>query len=183
MAASTRGMSEADRNKAQEKLLLSDRYVDDKGKALPDGTKHPYAEFKMMPIDLHLEIDQTKIPALLAHSANFKNADPGARRKAAAGNFASAEPGVHVRRDAWGRSRGARRPRWHDALRAPARRHRGRRAAAASDSGGSIYLPIEVQGIIYIYNPPKLERLGTGAVAKGAASTPAPAVPAKGATP
>ena len=50
--------------------LLSDRYVDDNGKPLADPAQQPYGEFRMMPIDLKVVIEQKEIPRLLAECAN-----------------------------------------------------------------------------------------------------------------
>ena len=71
----------------QKPSPLADRYVDDKGKPLSDETKQPYAEFKMMPINLRLVIHQKKITRLLGHSANsnmpiqVRTVAPAARMK------------------------------------------------------------------------------------------------------
>jgi hypothetical protein len=166
---------------------LSERYVDDNGKSLADESKHPYAEFKMMPINLRLVIHQKKIAKLLANCANSNmpvqvravRVRPGEGdvvNAAAAGG----PPGKAGRQRGEGAGGG------------------GRAAAMQSDEPiGSLYLPIEVQGIIYIYNPPDLRKLGTGSTtvaASGAAPAAAPpagpptgappaAAPAKGGTP
>ena len=49
---------------------LAGRYVDDKGKPLTDPNQQPYEEFRMMPIDLKVVIEQKDIPRLLAECAN-----------------------------------------------------------------------------------------------------------------
>ena len=50
--------------------LLTGRYVDDKGKPLADASQQPYGEFRMMPINLKVVIEQKEIPRLLAECAN-----------------------------------------------------------------------------------------------------------------
>ena len=49
---------------------LAGRYVDDSGKPLADPAQQPYGEFRMMPIDLKVVIEQKEIPRLLAECAN-----------------------------------------------------------------------------------------------------------------
>ena len=51
-------------------LRLAGRYVDDKGKPLADAHQQPYNEFRMMPINLKVVIEQREIPRLLAECAN-----------------------------------------------------------------------------------------------------------------
>ncbi len=48
---------------------LSGRYLDDKGKPLSDPKQQPYGEFRMMPVDLQVVIEQKEIPRLLAECA------------------------------------------------------------------------------------------------------------------
>ena len=55
--------------------LFTDRYVDEKGQPLAveaeyPYVKHPYAEFKMMPIHMSLLMDQRSLPKLLVECAN-----------------------------------------------------------------------------------------------------------------
>ena len=48
---------------------LEGRYVDDDGNLLADPTKQPYGEFRMVPINLRVVIEQKEIPRLLARNA------------------------------------------------------------------------------------------------------------------
>jgi hypothetical protein len=150
------------------KRLQSDRYVNEKGKPLGPDDIAPFAEFKMMPIHMRLVMDQSKINKLLAECAN-RNMPVEVRRVrlTAAGGPAS-----------------------------------GLTAAATSDSNASSSstnaetdtshaensatsdVQIEIQGIIYIYNPPDRAKLGTGAVGErlGIDQTRGAAADAAGAT-
>ena len=49
---------------------LAGRYVDDTGKPLDDLAQDPNKEFRMMPIDMRLMIEQKEIPRLLVECAN-----------------------------------------------------------------------------------------------------------------
>ena len=136
----------------QQESQLSDRYVDDKGYPLADGTKHPYAEFKMMPIDIRLVIHQRKVTKLLAECANSNMPivvrsvaiRPGEGQFAGAAAGPAPAPGGGRHWSGGGGGQG------------------NAEENAASESSGSPYLPIEVRGIIYIYNPPTLKNLGKG---------------------
>ena len=54
---------------------LAGRYVDNAGKPLDDPTQQPNQEFRMMPIDMRLIIEQKDIPKLLTECARFEHAD------------------------------------------------------------------------------------------------------------
>ena len=59
----------------RRRAMLEGRYVDDKGEPLLYESeypyaKHPYAEFKMMPIRMDLVMDQRRLPRLLVECAN-----------------------------------------------------------------------------------------------------------------
>ena len=51
-------------------MALAGRYVGDEGKPLGNPAQQPYGEFRMMPIDLKVVIEQRDIPRLLAECAN-----------------------------------------------------------------------------------------------------------------
>ena len=55
---------------AIEHALKDYRYVDSKGTPLPAEAPEPYAEFRIMPFQIDLFMDQRKIPALLTNCAN-----------------------------------------------------------------------------------------------------------------
>ncbi len=151
---------------AQQESPLTDRYVDDKGHPLADGTKHPYAEFKMMPIEIRLLVHQRKVTKLLAECANSNM--PIVVRSVAIRPGEGDMSGL-VGGPASGQPQGPGGPSRPGA-------HIGRgnaQESAALESSGSPYLPIEMRGIIYIYNPPDLKKLGTGSSSSGAAAGPA----------
>jgi hypothetical protein len=162
---------------AISKNLLDHRYMDDKGKPLPAGAAHPYPEFKMMPVRLKLVMQQMQIPKLLAQCANSNmpvevrqvrirpddsgRLEVGAGAPAAAGGPAAGGP-------AGGAVEGA----------APT--SSGTSGARSDESVHTAYVPVEVLGIIYIYNPPALTKLQPAAE-QGAAGT--PGAPADAANP
>jgi hypothetical protein len=143
--------------------LLADRYVDDKGAPLAADAQHPFAEFKMMPISMSLLMDQRKITKLLAACANRAmpievrrvRLNPGKGEVLDFSSMADASPA-----------------RTSTFTRSPFDRGRTYRSLATSrtDAGGSDEeeagtwdMPVEIQGVIYIYNPPDQATLGTGA--------------------
>jgi len=146
------------------------RYVDQSGLPLvragaPPYYEHPFAEFKMMPIRLRLLIEQDKIPSLLVQCANSSMPIEIRRLRLRPGL------GSAIQTSASGET----------VLRQPAQ------SAASTinenDPTAYRYVPIEVEGIICIYNPPNRDQLGTGAAAEGSPdSLPAP-VPPTNATP
>jgi hypothetical protein len=160
------------------------RYVDDAGSPLsPSGEPpvypHPYAEFKMMPIRMKLVMDPTKIPKLLAQCAN--SSMPVEVRRV---RFRPGESGAPVSGQPQGAAGGASWASSANALR------RGPRGPAVAGTEQSVFhpqdAPVEIRGIICIYNPPDVEKLGTGKAAEqratespaaAPASTPAPTAP------
>jgi hypothetical protein len=164
---------------AREVQLLNGRYVDDKDEPLVGGANPPYAEFKMMPIHMELLVDQRKISKLLAECANSSmpievksfrlrpgqgkplNVTALAEGQAASdrayppdsafGGFGGGQGG-----NAYGEGGAA-------------------RTGLSADSATYWDVPVEIQGIIYIFNPPDMNKLGTGTA--GAEAPPAEAVP------
>jgi hypothetical protein len=145
------------------------RYVDDDGALLAPGEESPYAEFKMMPVCMTFVMDQTRIPELLVLCANSElpvevrsvrlRPDEGDQFEPAAGS-AEGEGGMG------------------------AASHGPGMQITPSPPAVSLDVPVEIHGIIYIYNPPDREKLGTGTGAEGpagevtpAAPSPAPATP------
>jgi hypothetical protein len=174
--------------------LLDRRYVDDKGKPLTAGSPHPYPEFKMMPIRLKLVMNQMQIPKLLAQCANsnmpvevrqvrIRPDDSGRAPSAVAEPSAAPAPG------AGGGAEGA--PVGGAPVGAPDAAARGGSSEGprgSDETGQSLYVPVEVLGIIYIYNPPDQAKLRPAAqpgeaAAGAAAPAPAGAEPAAGAAP
>jgi hypothetical protein len=142
------------------------RYVDDKGKPLTatDAAAGGASEFKRMPVCLELVMDQREISRLLIECAN------------------SPLP-VEVRQFRV-------HPKKKDTAGAQTRSRTG--GSGSNSSGGEekdqgLYdVLVEVQGIIYIFNPPDVTKLGPVAVADSAAPSPAQAangVPAGGQPP
>ncbi len=140
------------------------RYVDDEGELLSPEMTPPYAEFKMMPIYMKLDIVQTKIPKLLTECANsdmpveVRNVrlNPGAGTAIDLTKLAGDEKG-----------------------------RKGRTGPAsivptAAEPATSLVIRVEIEGIICIYNPPDREKLGTGTAGE---EVPAAAVPQSAAAP
>ena len=126
------------------KRLKADRYVNEKGKPLGPDDIAPFAEFKMMPIHMKLVMDQSKINKLLAECAN-RNMPVEVRRVRLTGN-AGAAAGVAVAAAGDAGSTG------------------GDSDAPHAESSATSDVQVDIQGIIYIYNPPDRAKLGTGAV-------------------
>jgi hypothetical protein len=142
------------------------RYVDAKGQPLAAGAAAP-PEFKRMPIYLQLMMDQREISLLLAECANSPlpvevhqvRINPASLRK----ENKTVSPSVFG-----GAKRG------------------GGGGASAASSGGPDQdlnpydMPVEVFGIIYIYNPPNRAKLDVIGQAAGAAEPSAAGEPAAG---
>ncbi|MEN6457678.1 MAG: hypothetical protein ABFC63_02005 [Thermoguttaceae bacterium] len=129
--------------------LFPDRYVDDKGTPLayeaslpPLYVKHPYAEFKIMPLHLKLVMDPMRISSLLVECANSRMPIE-ARRVRVVGDIP----------DAAGPAQGA----------APAGPSVGVVATKVEEEAQRIEVPVEIHAVIYIFNPPDREKLGKGA--------------------
>jgi hypothetical protein len=152
---------------AQDQIIaqLTDgRYVDNNSNPLPPPGKGPHEEFKMMPIYLSLVMDQRQIPKFLVECANSKMpievrriqlkagtsdpldiaaaADSGASRSVAR---VSKGPSVHV---ATTKSSGGR---------------HGPGGDTDASQSGQYDVPVDVFGVMYLYNPPDRQKLGIGA--------------------
>jgi hypothetical protein len=165
--------------------LMQSRYVDDNGIALPVGADppysvlHPYSEFKMMPIRMDLSMDVRKLPLLLAECAN--SSMPIEVRRVRIHETTSGPVNLASLQAAEAPPTTAPAPGSTDAT---SGRDRGSGLAAflASPPGGTRLsvgpaqpagqadsqdvtpydISIDVQGIIYIYNPPNEQQLGKG---------------------
>ena len=194
---------------------LSGRYVNDTGKPVDDLSQDPNKEFRMMPIDMRLMIEQKAIPRLLVECANSSMRidvrsvrilaekpapfDPGGSSTGAdTGPATGASPVTAMGRSIQGRGGNFLQ---HNAGQQP--RDGGFGQTASTES--SIYsyagecsnpacppVLVEIQGIIYIYNPPTTTGPDAGqnvAVGGAPAGVPppggaaAPAMPAVPATP
>ena len=134
--------------------LNASRYVDDKGLPLAGPPyKHPYAEFRMMPVRMGLEIKQTKIPTLLAECANSKMPIEVRRFR-----FNPGEGATLNLRQAPGPAAGERSGK--GVVTYPTA------SQESPSSADKSYVSIEIDGIICIYEKPDREKLGTGAAAE-----------------
>jgi len=162
---------------------LQGRYVDKNDRPLPAGRPHPFAEFKMMPVCMKLVVDQRRIPDLLAECANCsmpvlvrrvtlcpENSKPSNLNRAqqtTAGMFSfggqnegEEESGDTQPEESSDSQLGG-----------------GMGALSARIPGmGRNDVNVEIQGIVYIFNPPDMKKLGTGSegATAGAAQPPSP---------
>ncbi len=204
------GLSPEDHSR---QLLMESRYVDDNGKPLsydPEYpyAKHPYAEFKMMPIRMNLVMDQRRLPKLLAECANsnmpilvrririLKSQGAAAISLAAAPTAQQGQGGAGPMPGAMGLGGPGMSPRGPGMMGTgrPPRGGAGVEGAGAGRVGGPARqlgdkeeatpfdMPVEVHGVIYIYNPPDRQKVGTGA-ASGEKSAEAGADSSKPAAP
>jgi hypothetical protein len=172
---------------------LAGRYVDDKGKPLLDPTQQPYGEFRMMPINLKVVIEQEEIPRLLAECANsamridvravriLVQQPPPLDASATEASTGGSHPG------------GGAGPSAPMGMAMPMGGMGGHGDAGKDESvyneesANPVYqpVPVEVQGIIYIYNPPRVQNPGETAGDSGSQAAPAapptPASPARAA--
>jgi hypothetical protein len=179
---------------------LADRYVDNNGKPLSDPTQQPNQEFRMMPINMRVIMEQKDIPRLLVECANSSmRIDVRAVRilaekqepfnpSGAAAETPAATPTPQPMPPSRGRGEGMMGPmRGSEMGRRPSGNPGGTESSPSSyeeDSADAVVppVPVEIQGIIYIYNPPAPPNPNGDAAA--AAGVPAvPATPAGGPTP
>jgi hypothetical protein len=171
---------------ADDSRLIEGRYVDGKGLPLSAEAefpyaKHPFAEFKMMPIRMNLVMDQRRIPRLLVACAN-SNMPIEVQRVRIKGHGSS---GAAVAAAPMGGGMMGGRGGMDGML--GGRGGVGGQSPAADSHESQLDVPVEIYGVIYIYNPPDREKLGTGAASTektadgGAAAAAAPAgTPASG---
>jgi hypothetical protein len=185
---------------------LSGRYVDEKGKPLADASQQPFPEFRMMPINLKVVIEQKDIPRLLAECANSAMRidvrgvrilvqDPGpvdvsggdtATVAATPPPEATPRPTTMDPMARGDRSRG--RPGFS---RGPVIGSGGGMTSSNNNAPGSEFVydeesadpvhppvPVEVQGIIYIYNPTTPKENPSDATKAATSATTPPAAPA-----
>lgn len=188
---------------SDDQNLFAARYVDESGQPLTLKAEypyvdHPFAEFKMMSIHMRLVMDQRRLPKLLVDCANSNmpievrrvrivksptsTLDLGSQMQKAgapAGGPGGPTPGP-------GPGPG---PMPGMGYRSgPATTGPTTPGAGSEDEiSGGTDVPVDIYAIIYIYNPPDRQKLGTGAAATGnsadPAATPAPSQPTPPAIP
>ena len=175
--------------------LLAGRYVDNSGKPLADPTQQPNQEFRMMPVNLRVVMEQKAIPRLLVECANSNMRidvravrilaeKPPAFDVNSTGGDTSAGAAAAVPQlgpaPGMGRSHGM-------GGRGMMSRQNNQGLGQAGQNGSFSYneesadpkalpVPVEIQGIIYIYNPPTPQSTNGAPPATGAAPS-APAAP------
>lgn len=171
-----------------EAALLNYRYVDDKGVPLAADAAPPYAEFKMMPIQMELVVDQRKIARLLVECANSSMPIQilSVRTRPGEGlplNLAAASGEAAGPAGALG-GEGAIAPTGHGTGFGgfggfgTGLRHGGEGGGTTGTTGDATDptaywdIPVELKGIIYIYNPPDKSKLGTGSAGREPEATP-----------
>jgi len=143
---------ESKQSDSKESGLAAGRYVDNAGNPLQAGQQHPFAEFKIMPIRMQLLMDQRRIHRLLVECVNSNmpievrvlRLRPGEQQELDLA--ALAEKGADGGR--------------------PAKASATSEESTAEKQSVTHDLPIEVQGVIYIYNPPDEGKLGTTSAAE-----------------
>jgi len=130
-----------------DELMPKSRYVNQNGQAIAAGA----AEYNIMPILMLVSLDQSKIPKLLAECGNS--------------NMPIEIRNVRIR------------PGHGTGLNLGAIAPASVLATTRNGSGGDLptgatYIPVEIHGLIYIYNPPDSTKLGTEALAEAPDTTP-----------
>jgi hypothetical protein len=177
--------------------LLEGRYVDQEGKPL--GASETGGEFKRMPVRMLLLVDQRRISRLLVNCANSSmpvevtkvalNPGKGAINLGGmtGGFVGSGEEGGRGMMSYPGATgmMGPVGPMMPSTDMFEEETYMGASEGMGSARRGeqqtSYDIPIEIQGIIYIFNPPDREKLGAGTAGEGLpaepATSPAPAAP------
>ena len=137
------------------------RYVDASGSPLAPGSPQPFAEFKMMPVRLDLVVDQRKIDQLLVNCANSDMPvritrvliRPGQASRGGmgyggvgAGGFGMGESAGYGYESETGAGYGA-----------PGGTYA---TGGTSRTTTSHEVPIIIEGVIYLFNPPNIAELG-----------------------
>jgi hypothetical protein len=184
----------------KQQILIEGRYVDDKGQPLsyepesPYYAKHPNDQFKMMPIRMMLLMDQRRLPKLLVACANSSMPIEVKRvriLKSQGGTIElggmTASPGGAASGGRTAMGMGSQAGSQADFYRRSnqGRPDRGRGAGGEQDfsenlEAGPLDVPVEIHGVIYIYNSPERDTLSTSAAA---AEQPTDAAGSSGAMP
>ena len=179
---------------AEERIksqLIHYRYVDQNGMPLAATASPPFAEFKMTAVVLLLVADQRRIANLIINCANSPmpvvvwqvGLNPG---KGSTLNLGTAGSGMD---GAYGGAFGGGMPTgggmmsgmggadmYGEESGASAFGMGGGPTAQNRDQQTTYDMPIEIQGIIYIFNPPDREKLGTGSAGEEAPMPPSGAL-------
>ena len=177
--------------------LLAGRYVDNSGKPLADPTQDPNQEFRMMPVNLRVVMEQRAIPRLLIECANSNmridvrevrilEEKPPAFDVNGSSTGGEAPAGAAAIPQMGGAPGGGRRGMGGRGMMG---RVSSQGLGNAAQNGEFNYseesadpnappVPVEIQGIIYIYNPPAPQSAnGTAAAPTTGAVPVAPAAP------
>lgn len=167
----------------KDKRLLEGRYVDQNGVPLGADDPSPHAEFKMMPVRLKVLVAQGKVSDLLVNCANCtmpidvrridmwskdgRKSNYGGGGGMGGGGDDDDGPGFGGR----GMGRGGGRSGF-----GAAGGGGGFGGTASNQRGGLLVLesqkniPVEIEGLIYIFNKPDRKKMGTGTEQETAAS-------------
>ena len=164
-----------------QQSLRQGRYVGVNGEPLAHDATHPFAEFKFMPVRLILYMDQSKIPDVLANCANSSmpvevrrvSLFPGAQGQvlnvglmgAATATSYDDEEGDEGDYDEDEDDEGGGGYGGYGGYTPTTT------SAAARSAVDSKDIPVEIQGVIQIFNYPDREKLGTGSAGEGTAET------------
>lgn len=136
--------------------LTNNRYLDDQGKPMSGSGPGPFAEFKQMFVYMRFVMDQRKLTDLLAACANAPlpietrqvRVHIGDQDKAAAGGG-----GAGMMPGGGGADGGMGMPQFGGG---------GMGIGGGQLETGPYDVVVELSGIIYLYNPPDIAKLGTG---------------------
>ena len=188
--------------------LLIGRYVDNSGKPLADPTQQPNQEFRMMPVNLRVVMEQRAIPRLLVECANSNMRidvrsvrilaekppafDVNGSSTGGDAPTGATAPVPQLGRPPAGGRRGMSGFGGHGMMNRLGNQGSGNAAqnnefsyTDESADPSAPPVPVEIQGVIYIYNPPtppSANGAAAGATATGA-PPPAAAAPAALAAP
>lgn len=138
------------------------RYVDASGNPLPPGAAQPFAEFKMMPVRLDLVVDQRRIDQLLVNCANSDMPvritrvliRPGQASRGGTGyGGLGGESGMMTGTFGYGYG-------GEGGYETGASPGSGYGVPGATQATSSHDVPIVIEGVIYLFNPPDQEQLG-----------------------
>ena len=137
---------------AAAKNPLDGRYVDASGKRMPGATAAA-TQFKRMPVFMRLTIDQREIPKLLTECANSPLPVEVRQLRINPGKAGGSEAGKSAPASSGGGNSNPLQVRLPGSRSAPTRPTPGPTQAATS-----FEVPVEVLGIVYIYNKPEMNK-------------------------